>query len=445
MIKFFIYCWLALLSLCLSAQVSAQEENSIILEIPNKSELASLNRLENYQFVGIKTKIKKNTLRIAPGTYKYQLTISSSSKEFEGQFTVTPKMQNFYIHTYVSPDRKIIYVFPSANAKNTPEYDMDVLQVRCRLIHSNNFYVDNSEDAFKACQLWAEAGSAEANRHLGYISKDGKLGKVDIQKALEYFRKAYASGDMLAGVQLVIIYSEKEDHKNELDVAKSMAAKNDPAGQSFFAYMLANGIETKKDIVQAKLLALKSVAQGYSYSFKILSLLPTSANSEKPDLVEALTWAIIYLRSTSFDDFRFFSYYETISSEVSRDQLMVARQRADKLIASDYQQHFKGNLCIADKNKLSPEFKSKKVQYKINQYDELFDLAPVGPTEIQHLPSNKENNEISFYVDGNFDFSKSFFLDNESLTHKCIYFDKSIESHDIGELNSSPDCSCVTK
>jgi hypothetical protein len=66
MIKFFIYCWLTLFGLCLSAQVSAQEENSIILEIPNKSELASLNRLENYQFVGIKTKIKKNTLRIAP-------------------------------------------------------------------------------------------------------------------------------------------------------------------------------------------------------------------------------------------------------------------------------------------------------------------------------------------------------------------------------------------
>jgi TPR repeat protein len=445
MIKFFIYYLLTLFGLFISIQVSAQEESSIILEIPNKSELVSLNRLENYQFVGIKTKIKKNTLRIAPGTYKYKLTINSSSKEFEGQFTVTPKMQNFYIHTYVSPDRKIIYVFPSANAKNTPEYDMDILQVRCRLIHSNNFYIDNSEDALRACQLWAEAGSAEANRHLGYISKNGKLGKVDIQKALEYFKKAYASGDMLAGVQLVIIYSEKEDHKNELDVAKSMALKNDPAGQSFFAYMLANGIETQKDIAQAKSLALKSVAQGYTYSFKILSLLPTSANSEKPDLVEAMTWAIIYLKSSNFEDFRFFNYYETINSELSSDQLTTARQRADKLIASDYQQYYQGKLCIAPKDKLNPEFKSKNIQYKVNQYDELFDLASEGPTKVEYLSSNKENNEISFYVDGNFDFSKSFFLDNESLTYKCIYFDKSIESHDIGDLNASTDCSCFTK
>lgn len=438
MYKIFIASLVGLISIKLT--VAAEPVSLIEVEIPSKSELTSIGKIENRKLIDIKPKIKDSIFQLPPGKYIYKINISGSYSLFEGQFELLSEQKRFYIHQQSSPDREIVYVFPSRHEKSTKEYYSQYNELRCASIF-NFKLMEKFTQTLTDCEKFANEGSIAIQQIVGKIYADENSDTFNSEKAIKYYRMAYTAGNDEAGNDLAFMYGKKGDSKSAFEIIKKLAAKENPRALVSMAirYLTGEGVPKNPDL--AKGLLLKSAKQGNIFSYRMLSELPIQQNAEKPDLIESLMWAIIYLRASNYGDYSY-SVYNSIIGEMSKTQIHDAQQKAETL-SNDYKQFHQGRLCVPGKEHLDPKIKGKKLQYRLNQYKEFTNIDNDEKSAgIINIPSNKTENEISFYVDDEFNISKTFYFDNDYLLDKCIVYDKDIDSYDLVNINASEVCDC---
>ena len=163
--------------------------------------------------------------------------------------------------------------------------------------------------AFNICKKSAEAGNAEAQRHLAYCYKNGKGCKADSRKALDWYKKAVDNGDGTAAFLLGCSFQDGDgiivkDEATAFKYFKISADLGDRDGMSSLAYCYEKGSGTKPDIDKAldlrKQLA-ENETDGYQsyfigayyawgqdmYYFRVNGTAPDNSMS---DYTEALKW-----------------------------------------------------------------------------------------------------------------------------------------------------------
>lgn len=436
---------IALLVTSIFINLAAAETNTLItVEIPSKSDLVSLEKIERRTPVSITPKIKDSSFQLPTGKYLYKINIAGSYELFEGQFELLPGQTQFFIHQQSSPDRETVYVFPSKHEKATTEYHSQYSELRCLSIFNFNLR-EKFVSTFADCEKLANDGSITAQQIVGNVYSDENSDSYNIEKAIKYLHMAYLAGNADAGNNLAFLHQKKGDLKATIDIVQKLAQKGNPRAQTTMAIYYLTGEGVEKDLAQAKTLLRKSAAQGHDFSFRMLSELALKQNSNTPDLIEALMWGIMYLRSSNMSSYSYDGIYNSVIGDMSQSQIRDAQQRASAL-AIEHQQFYQGRLCVPKKADLDPNIKNKKLQYKLNQYNELIDIHnETHSFAIVSIPSNRIQNEISFYVDNEFYFSKTVNMDSEYLLDKCVIYDKSIESHDLVNINANDTCDCFNK
>jgi uncharacterized protein len=131
----------------------------------------------------------------------------------------------------------------------------------------------NRGDFTTAIKLWREQalkGDPDAQFNLGQAYKMGRGVKVDLDVALDWYRRAAAQGHLKASDSLGHVLHYQGKIPEALPYLQPSAERGDPRSQYLFATELFNGVYVAKDWVRAYAFMTSASSQGMSLASRSL-------------------------------------------------------------------------------------------------------------------------------------------------------------------------------
>jgi TPR repeat protein len=164
------------------------------------------------------------------------------------------------------------YVF-SEDLKNK----MKCLQNICFvlfLITVSDIYADTCTDEganLSRCLIKAQEGGVEAQYHLGWIYRQGKVVSQDYNKAVKWYTKAAVQGHALAQTWLGVMYNlgfgVNRDYKAAAKWYREAADQGNPLGQLRLAAFYSQGDGVAKNLKEAEKWYLRSASHDGDYTY----------------------------------------------------------------------------------------------------------------------------------------------------------------------------------
>ena len=434
--------WIYGLALALLAAQVLAKPQTINLHLPDDSKLVSLTQLENRSTAPVKFKVKRNRVALLPGTYKYELVLSRSSKVFNGWFTLSQGIGDYYLHQAESAEGSYLIVWDSLNPAGSDNYERELLEQRCGLL-IGELEQASYKYAFAACETLAGQKSPEGLRNLAHAYEKGRGTVVNLEKATKFYQEAFAAGDMQAGRVLTVIYADAGQEQARVAQLKALADAGDMFGQAFIGWDYLIGMNGfPLDWQAARRYAEAGARQGYEPAHRVMVELLNNPPKGQADQVEALAWTQLYLHAFSKRDYDAQGYYDNLLATIDPAQQVAAEARLQTLVGQELAKVYQGRLCIASHNSLA-EIADKKVAYKLNRLDESLPLNRDQPTPVMSLLM--EDNVLRLYADGLLEIEVEPQFDARALVDQCLYYDKTLGIYDLGPDKTSPGCGCFSR
>jgi len=147
------------------------------------------------------------------------------------------------------------------------------------LITVQGVYGDTCTDEvadLSKCLIKAQKGDAEAQHHLGWIYRQGKVVSQDYNKAVEWYAKAagqgHASAQTWLGVMYELGWGVKEDNQYAVQWYRKAANQDDTLAQLRLASLYSQGKGVVKNLKEAERWYLRSASHkgDYTYARKMI-------------------------------------------------------------------------------------------------------------------------------------------------------------------------------
>ena len=152
----------------------------------------------------------------------------------------------------------------------------------------------SAEQNFKACQLAAENGRADAQKQLGSLYFAGEGVQQNYQQALHWFEQAAAQGDAIAAYNVGVLHDKGLGLKKNYKEASKWYRKSADMGYSSAQYnlgiMYEYGQTVEEDHARAMELYLKAAEQGEAAAQFAIGLMYDKGTGVDKDPTQAYMW-----------------------------------------------------------------------------------------------------------------------------------------------------------
>ena len=153
------------------------------------------------------------------------------------------------------------------------KYLQNICYVFC-LIMAQGVYADTCTDEVEClsmCLIQAQKGDAEAQYHLGWIYRQGKVVSQDYAESVKWYKKAADQGHAQAQTWLGVMYElgwgVEEDKQLAAQWYRKAANDDDTLGQLRLASLYRHGEGVAKNLKEAEKWYLKSAGHQGSYTY----------------------------------------------------------------------------------------------------------------------------------------------------------------------------------
>jgi len=152
----------------------------------------------------------------------------------------------------------------------------------------------SAEHNFKACNLAAEKGEADAQKHLGSLYLAGEGVEQNYQQALHWFQQASAQGHAVATYNIGVLHDKGLGLEKDYVEANKWYRKSADMGYSSAQYnlgiMYEYGQTVEEDYSRAMELYLKAVEQGEAAAQFSIGLMYDKGLGVDKDPTQAYMW-----------------------------------------------------------------------------------------------------------------------------------------------------------
>ncbi len=134
---------------------------------------------------------------------------------------------------------------------------------------------------FKRLQEHARGGDARAQYKLGLCYMKGENVKVDLDKAVSWFKKSAVQGNIKAAYRLGSSYYKKRNYAKAFKWFSKAAKKQHPVAQYYLALMYKEGKGTRRDPGYALLWANRAKNNGIQRAQKLIRSIQKAARKAK--------------------------------------------------------------------------------------------------------------------------------------------------------------------
>lgn len=251
-----------------------------------------LNAIENGSVIGANRYAHLITRYKLEESYEQAVDYLSVGVEKKECYSIKTLQMMYELSLGVVYDREIIDALSSVctDEDKKPVWYREL----ARSFYDSDGALHSQEAAFKYWAYASELGEAQADYEVGQIYANGNGVDQDIEKALEYFKKAIDGGsiDALTSMSywLDLHGDYIEDFGSPADYALRGAEENNKYAQQNLGYFYRSERHVKKDSEQSYFWYLKSAENGNQHSMRWVGLYYLLGIGTEVDIQQSVLW-----------------------------------------------------------------------------------------------------------------------------------------------------------
>lgn len=303
-------------------------------------------------------KSKKRKIKLPAGEYKYRISLQSSSSDFEGEINIKDG-EKFYIHNVITPDRKMVFSWPSKSEPRSDAFKIESKEHFCRGVFQHPSPVQDY--SIDACKELKEKEHGVGYLGMGYIYDKG-IGEhgTNFGKATENYTLAFQKGELEAAAANFLI---DRNSKQALKMLNEAASKGNEWSIEIAALHFANS-DKQEELDKSRIYSMTLINKGITSGYKSLTwmLVNDAIKNDSPAIEAAAHFNLFSLHNPRL------GYYEENLKKHIETLLLTSELNSvnDKtvILANNYLSN--ANKIYIDTSKLSKYEDLKELSISIN-------------------------------------------------------------------------------